>query len=53
MLSFEYVNIQVVWTAIGRSLAVMIPFIDIGRIKSLISGGYNLTQTVSFADGAG
>ena len=49
MLSFDYVNIQVVWTALGRSLAQLLPFLDFGRVRSLISGGQELTQTVSFA----
>ena len=49
-LSFEYVNILVVWTALGKSLANLLPFLDFSRVKKLLLGGsQTLTQTVSFS----
>lgn len=32
-LSFQYVNILVVWTAIGRSVANLLPFLDFSKMK--------------------
>ena len=37
-MSFEYVNILVVWTALGKSMANLLPFLDFSRVKKLISG---------------
>ena len=48
-LSFEYVNIIVVWSAIGKSLTHLLPFLDFARIKKLVeSGTSHLTQTITF-----
>ena len=35
-MSFEYVNILVVWTAIGRSMANVLPFLDFSRVQKLL-----------------
>ena len=49
-LSFEYVNIRVVWTAVGRSLAYLLPFLDFSKVKQMLLGGSaTLTQTISFS----
>ena len=48
-MSFEYVNILVVWTALGKSMANLLPFVDFSRVKKLISGGtMQFTQTFTF-----
>jgi len=50
MLSFEYVNILVVWTAVGKSLANLLPFLDFSKVRNLLkSGSSQLTQTFSFS----
>jgi len=41
-MSFEYVNILVVWTALGKSLANLLPFLDFSRLKKLLQGGSTL-----------
>ena len=49
-MSFEYVNILVVWTAIGRSLASLLPFLDFSRVQRLLQGAtMQSTQTFAFA----
>jgi hypothetical protein len=35
-LSFEYVNILVVWTALGRSMSQLLPFLDFSKVKYLL-----------------
>jgi hypothetical protein len=52
-LSFDYVNIIVVWTAIGKSLTHLLPFLDFSKIRKLVeSGTSHLTQTITFDSGA-
>ena len=49
-LSFQYVNILVVWTALGRSFANLLPFLDYSKLKSVLLGGSaSLTQTFAFS----
>lgn len=51
-LSFDYVNIIVVWTAIGKSLTHLLPFLDFTKIRKLVeSGTSHLTQTITFDSG--
>ena len=51
-LSFDYVNIIVVWTAIGKSLTHLLPFLDFSKIRKLVeSGTSHLTQTITFDAG--
>jgi hypothetical protein len=51
-LSFDYVNIIVVWTAIGRSLTHLLPFMDFSKLSKLVeSGTSHLTQTITFNTG--
>ena len=38
-LSFEYVNILVVWTALGRSMSQLLPFLDFSKVKYLLQAG--------------
>lgn len=48
-MSFEYVNILVVWTALGKSMANLLPFLDFSRVKHLLQGGtMQFTQTFAF-----
>ena len=38
-LSFHYVNILVVWGALGRSLTKLLPIIDLSQMRRLLAAG--------------
>jgi hypothetical protein len=40
MLSYDYVNVLVVWTALGKSLSYLLPFINFSKVRMLLQGGH-------------
>jgi len=43
-LDFTYVNRVIVWNSIGNSLSYLLPFIDVGVVKSLFNQSSKLTE---------
>jgi hypothetical protein len=41
MLSYDYVNVLVVWTALGKSLSYLLPFLDFSKVRQLLQGGHS------------
>jgi hypothetical protein len=52
-LYFQYMNIMVVWQAVGTSLSKVFPFFDFTALKSIVQQSVDsYTQTIAFVDQA-